>query len=64
MKANSRLIHWKWPVLCLFAVASITLSGNVAAEECPITKAAVISTAGDTNGLGSLSQAFLIPPRV
>lgn len=62
MKANSRLIRRKWPVQCLLAIASINVSGNVAAEECPVTKAAVISTAGDNNGLGSLSQAFQIPP--
>lgn len=35
---------------------------TASAEECPVTQAAVISTAGDTNGLGSLSQAFVVPP--
>lgn len=29
---------------------------------CPVVKAAVISTAGSSNGLGQLSQTFTVPP--
>lgn len=49
-------------------LSSLTLIGIVGpvssafAEECPVTQAAVISTAGNSNGLGSLSQAFVVPP--
>ncbi|MGR5408812.1 hypothetical protein ACP3V3_05425 [Vibrio sp. PNB22_3_1] len=32
------------------------------AEECPVTNAAVVSNAGDSNALGSISQSFNIPP--
>jgi hypothetical protein len=32
------------------------------AAECPATSAALISTAGNSNGLGSLSQTFTVPP--
>lgn len=40
----------------------LSLSAGVYADSCPVTQAAVISNAGDQNGLGSLSQSFTIPP--
>lgn len=46
----------------LAALYLIAFATGAAAEECPVTKAAVISNAGNSNSLGSLSQAFNIPP--
>lgn len=49
-------------------LATLTLSCSVmmqaayANSTCPIESAAIISTAGDENGRGSLSQSFVIPP--
>jgi len=47
-------------MIAFLAVSSSVFTAS--AEECLVTQAAVISTAGDTNGLGSLSQAFVVPP--
>ncbi len=47
-------------ILVAFAMAILSLPA--AAETCPVTNAALISTAGNNNGLGSLSQAFVVPP--
>lgn len=47
-----------------FAVATVVnlFSPILVAEECPVTNAALTTTAGNSNGLGSLSQAFVVPP--
>lgn len=47
-----------WLSTTLLALATIAN----AQSSCSVTQAAVISTAGDSNGLGSLSQSFVIPP--
>lgn len=41
-----------------FIIPSITN----AQTECPMTQAAVISTAGNSNAIGSVSQPFTVPP--
>ncbi|HEY5956843.1 MAG TPA: hypothetical protein VIV60_09835 [Polyangiaceae bacterium] len=46
----------------LVTLAIGLLPAVVSAQVCPVTKAAIISTAGDSNGLGSGSQSFAVPP--
>lgn len=61
MKTNSRLF-WELQILCMVVLLGGNLPVSVFAEDCPVTKAVVISTAGNSNCCGSLSQAFQIPP--
>jgi len=49
------------PLFSFMAMISL-FSLSLTAEECPVTNAALISTAGNSNGLGSLSQSFVVPP--
>lgn len=56
-----KLIVAFWKVLGVAIIMTVILP-VVKANECPVTNAALISTAGDSNGLGSLSQAFVVPP--
>lgn len=45
-----------------FSLVFIIPSTTNAQTECPMTQAAVISTAGNSNALGSISQSFIVPP--
>lgn len=51
--------------ICMSMALSLALiipSIANAQTECPMTQAAVISTAGNSNALGSISQSFIVPP--
>lgn len=45
-------------VLCLGLISQTTFASST----CPMTSAAVVSTAGEDSDLGALSQSFVIPP--
>jgi len=47
--------------VCL-AASMLVPAGYAFASECPVTKAVLVSNQGDSNGLGAISQSFMIPP--
>lgn len=51
-------------LLCkaLAAISAVAPVGTAFAAECPVTKAVVVSNQGNSNGVGSISQSFIIPP--
>ena len=60
---KSRYLTLKFFLLMFIIGISLVVFVNTGiGDECPITKAAFISTAGSNNAVGGLSQSFVVPP--